>query len=120
MVTILCLEHLLKLNFVARYDDLSCISASTFELPAPLSRRLKSISDQIYNGIGFQIIHGLDPSKYTQRQNLIVYAGVGAHIFPQRGFVDQAGEEVIGTCIVNFKDTVGILRVTCFCQQLIL
>jgi len=89
-------------TFETKNDDLSSISASTFELPTSLSERLRRVSDQIYHGLGFKIIHGLDPSKYTPRQNIIVYAGVSSHIFPQRGFVDQAGEEVI-VHIVNVQ-----------------
>ncbi|KAK3075905.1 hypothetical protein LTR53_000334 [Teratosphaeriaceae sp. CCFEE 6253] len=82
-------------SFEAKYDDLSAISSSTFELPEELSLRLKRISDQLYHGVGFQIIRGLDPSGYTPVQNLTIYAGLAAHICPQRGFVDQACKGVV-------------------------
>lgn len=82
-------------GFEAKYEDLNLLSASTFELPAAFSQRLRKLSDQLYNGVGFQIIHGLDPSKYTPKQKLTVYAGVSAHVCPQRGFVDVAGQGVV-------------------------
>lgn len=79
------------------------LSASTFELPAAFSQRLRKLSDQLYNGVGFQIIHGLDPSKYTPKQKLTVYAGVSAHVCPQRGFVDVAGQGVVGKSLVRVE-----------------
>ncbi|RYP57029.1 hypothetical protein DL769_009745 [Monosporascus sp. CRB-8-3] len=82
-------------KFEANYDDLSELSSSTFELPAAFSQRLRKLSDHIYKGVGFQIIHGLDPSKYTRKQSLIVYGGVSSHVCPQRGFVDVKAKGVI-------------------------
>jgi len=88
--------------FEVKHHDLSLLSASTFELPSSFSQRLRALSDQLYNGVGFQIIHGLDPSKYTPKQRIIVYAGISAHICPQRGFVDTKGKGVIAH-IVNVQ-----------------
>ncbi|RYO97404.1 hypothetical protein DL765_011248 [Monosporascus sp. GIB2] len=82
-------------KFEANYDDLSELSSSTFELPAAFSQRLRKLSDHIYKGVGFLIIHGLDPSKYTRKQSLIVYAGVSSHVCPQRGFVDVKAKRVV-------------------------
>lgn len=90
---------MLNIKHKANYEDLSSLSGSTFELPTLFSQRLRGLSDQLYNGVGFQIIHGLDPSKYTSRQQIIVYAGVSAHICPQRGFVDVKGMGVLGQSI---------------------
>ena len=68
-------------------------------LPISLSKRLKKVSNQCYSGIGFNVIHGLNPALYTPEQNVIIYAGVATHIFPQRGFVDRAFERVLCPCI---------------------
>ncbi|KAK3071572.1 hypothetical protein LTR53_008380 [Teratosphaeriaceae sp. CCFEE 6253] len=89
-------------SFAAKHDDLSTISSSTFELPEELSQRLRRTSDQLYKGVGFQIVRGLDPSGYTPVQNLTIYAGVTAHICPQRGFVDQACKGVVAH-VVNVQ-----------------
>jgi len=88
--------------FPANHDDLSELSSSTFDLPAPFSQRLRKLSDQVYKGVGFQLIRGLDPSKYTPEQNLIVYAGVSSHVCPQRGFVDVKAKGVVGKSTVWF------------------
>ncbi|KAI6082012.1 hypothetical protein F4821DRAFT_248171 [Hypoxylon rubiginosum] len=89
-------------KFEVNHHDLSELSSSTFELPAEFSLRLRKLSDQIYKGVGFQLISGLDPSKYTAKQNLIVYAGVSAHVCPQRGFVDVKAKGVVAH-IVNVQ-----------------
>ncbi|KAJ5611892.1 Clavaminate synthase-like protein [Penicillium herquei] len=90
----------LNSRFKAKYEDLSALSTSTFRLPSWLSQRLRSLSDNLYDGAGFQIIHGLDPSRYTAKQKIIAYAGISAHICPQRGFVDVKAKGVIAH-IVN-------------------
>ncbi|VUC37547.1 unnamed protein product [Clonostachys rosea] len=91
------------LSFDKKYEDLSSISPSTFELPVELAQHLRQLADNVYTGCGFQIIHGLDPSSFSARQNIILYAGLSAHVFPQRGFVDVAGQRVIGH-VVNVQD----------------
>ncbi|KAK0728330.1 hypothetical protein B0T26DRAFT_738706 [Lasiosphaeria miniovina] len=77
-------------------ENLAELTSSTFELPTEFSQRLRKLSDQLYRGVGFQIIHGLDPTKYTPRQKMIMYVGVTAHVCPQRGSVDVAGKGVVG------------------------
>lgn len=97
---------------IARSENLahilSEISAESFVLPESLVEELRKISEQCYNGIGFKYIHGLDPSKYSEVQNAAIYAGIGAHVAPQRGFVDISSERVIGisiqTCLDELPD----------------
>ncbi|EHK99904.1 hypothetical protein M7I_4231 [Glarea lozoyensis 74030] len=78
----------------AALKTFEALSASTFELPSEFSQRLRSLSDQLYEGVGFQIIHGLDPTKYNSKQQMIVYAG--------RGTVDVKGTGVLAH-IVNVQ-----------------
>lgn len=73
---------------IASHKSLSEISTQTFQLPQSLAQKLKQISNQCYNGLGFQILRGIDPSQYTPEQNVIIYAGVSSHIGSQRGFTD--------------------------------
>jgi hypothetical protein len=78
----------------AKHEDLSLISSETFKLPGELSARLKAVCDQIYDGVGFQIVRGFNSEKYTAQQNAIIFAGIGAHICPERGFVDRWGNVI--------------------------
>ncbi|CCT74741.1 uncharacterized protein FFUJ_10807 [Fusarium fujikuroi IMI 58289] len=87
-------------NAVRAFDenshDLTQISTTTFPLPIDLSRRLRHLSNNIYNGTGFQILSGLDPSEYSARQNVLLHAGISAHICPERGFVDVFAKRPVG------------------------
>jgi len=107
---------LLPISHKAKYEDLSLLSAATFELPALFSQRLRGLSGQLYNGVGFQIIHGLDPSKYTSKQQIIVYAGVSAHICPQRGLVGVRGTGVLGQSVESAQGD-DLLLIGCTCRQ---
>ncbi|KAI4598072.1 hypothetical protein KJ359_003881 [Pestalotiopsis sp. 9143b] len=88
--------------FEAEHEDLSAISSTTFKLPQLFSQRLRELSDQLYNGRGFQIIHGIDPTRYTPKQKIIVYSGITAHICPQRGFIDVAAKRAVAH-VVNVQ-----------------
>lgn len=95
---------LIKSKFLlANHHDLSEISSSTFELPLQFPQHPRKLSDQIYKGVGFQLIRGLEPAKYTPKQSLIVYAGVSSHVCPQRGFVDvTAGGVVSRSALIHW------------------
>jgi hypothetical protein len=61
-----------------------------------LVKKLRAVSDAVYTGIGFKVVHGLDPTKYTEKQNAIIYAGVASHVGSQRGFQDRDASRVLG------------------------
>lgn len=64
------------------------ISPETFPLPT-LHADLRRLSNELHNGHGFFVIRGLPVDKYTREENLIIYAGVSAHIAPQLGRQDH-------------------------------
>lgn len=81
--------------------ETSALSAETFPLTGELARRLKAVSYECYNGVGFNIVRGLNPAKYSAADNVIIYAGIASHIAPGRGFVDRKRESVISSCSSN-------------------
>lgn len=68
-------------------------------MPDELVKRLKKVSDGVYGGFGFSVLRGLEPAKYTPKQNVTLYAGIAANAGFQRGFVDRACEEVLGESV---------------------
>lgn len=46
-----------------------------------------------------------------------MYAGVSAHICPQRGFVDVIAKGVIGKSIASVEEDGQALSMRCTCQQ---
>lgn len=64
--------------------DLNDISISTFPLPT-LWPRLRSISKGVHLGRGLAIITGLDPDRYSLKENIILFAGLSSYIGDKRG-----------------------------------
>ncbi|KAI1761265.1 hypothetical protein GGR53DRAFT_506198 [Hypoxylon sp. FL1150] len=75
--------------------DYPSISPQTFSLPSDLCQRLRKISDELYTGSGIAMLKGLDPSRYTQAQNVKLFAGIASHIAAQRGFLDWDRQKVL-------------------------
>ena len=76
-------------------SHLSRIDPSCFPLPDPLAKRLDDISEECYQGRGFCVLRGLEPAKYTDEENVILYAGISSHIASERGFLDRARQHVL-------------------------
>lgn len=71
------------------------ITRQTFPLPQKLNARLRKISKDCYNGRGFCILRGLQPKDFDEEENVLVFAGLSAHVAPLRGFQDVKRENVI-------------------------
>ena len=74
---------------------MSRIDPTTFPLPELLAKRLGDVSEECHNGRGFCVVRGLEPAKYTDEENVILYAGISAYIAPERGFQDRARQNVL-------------------------
>ena len=60
------------------------MSPETFPLPIELSTRLRQISSQLHNGIGFAVLRGLDPERYEVEENVIAYCGLASYVGDER------------------------------------
>jgi hypothetical protein len=60
------------------------ISKNTFKLPQPLSEKLQNISTNVYNGTGFTVLRGIEPERYTEEENLLMFLGLSSHVAPER------------------------------------
>jgi hypothetical protein len=69
---------------------LQCISQDTFPLPI-LSAQLKMLAAQLTSGVGFFHIRGLDPQRYSNETNVIIYLGISAYVGSKRGRQDELG-----------------------------
>lgn len=66
---------------------LGLVSQETFPLPN-LHKTLREISNEIHNGHGFKVVRGVPVASHTREENIIIYAGISAHIGPLRGRQD--------------------------------
>ncbi|CAO1612576.1 unnamed protein product [Parajaminaea phylloscopi] len=68
--------------------SLGHISQETFPLPT-LHGELRKLSYELHNGHGFFVVRGLRVDEHTSEENIIIYAGLSAHIAPTRGRQDR-------------------------------
>ncbi|KAF3932580.1 hypothetical protein ABW20_dc0106812 [Dactylellina cionopaga] len=89
-------------NALAHFNDLGIfgdqIGQETFPLPN-LGPKLRGIAAEVHSGIGFTSIQGLDPEKYSDEENILMFLGVSSYIGKQTGV--QGLEGNIFTHIMN-------------------
>jgi hypothetical protein len=56
-----------------------------------LSRRLRASAETIYLGRGFVVIRGIDGSKYSDEDSVVIFLGVAGYIADKRGLQDRKG-----------------------------
>lgn len=78
------------------------LSRETFPLPEDLVKKLRTLTHGCYEGRGFAVLRGLDPSAFSDEENVLIFGGISSHVAPTRGFQDLAREMV--TCHVLSED----------------
>jgi hypothetical protein len=66
------------------------VSQDTFQLPT-LGYKLKSLATELTSGVGFFHIRGLDPKKYSNKTNIVLYLGISTYIGGKLGRQDEFG-----------------------------
>ncbi|KAI0976089.1 TfdA family taurine catabolism dioxygenase TauD [Xylaria arbuscula] len=102
-------EHLAEIDqavahFKGLNKPLGAIDQETFPLPT-LHAELRRLSGELHGGHGFFVLRGLQVDKYTREENIIIYAGVSAHVASVRGRQDHRfnGEDADVT-VTHIKD----------------
>ena len=96
--------QLTNLPHIALNKPLGFITQETFPLPN-LHPKLRSISQEIHTGHGFKVIRGVPVTKYTREENVIIYAGIAAHVAPTRGRQDHEHEgKAADVVLAHIKD----------------
>ena len=70
------------------------VARTNFPLPV-LKEKLNEGARELHNGAHFFRITGLDPSRYTDEENLILFLGAASYIADKRGIQNRKGD-VIG------------------------
>ncbi|KAK4169915.1 hypothetical protein QBC43DRAFT_39013 [Cladorrhinum sp. PSN259] len=70
------------------------VNQNTFPLPN-LSSRLIEASEAIHDGRGFVVLRGLNPGKYSNFDNILLYLGVTSYIAETRGMQDFDGRMIL-------------------------
>ncbi|KAI0187130.1 hypothetical protein EV127DRAFT_326490, partial [Xylaria flabelliformis] len=64
-----------------------------FVLGPRLSQKLRQISEIIHNGRFFCVLRGLNPNKYTEMENIIIYGGIASHVGDDRADMSKSGQD---------------------------
>ena len=72
------------------------VSQATFPLPK-LRSKLEAVANDLHNGIGFAVLRGLNPARYTALDNVLLYLGVTSYIAEKRGCQDSSGAMISDT-----------------------
>jgi len=79
------MNHLADLHL-----PLECLSRDLFPLPY-LGNKLKHLATMLTTGLGLFLIRGLDPNRYSNEQNILLYLGISSYIGERRGRQDERG-----------------------------
>ena len=80
------------------------ISTETFVLPT-LHAELRRLSHELHSGHGFFVIRGIKVEEHTREENVIIYAGISAHIAATRGRQDHKyNGEAADVVLAHIKD----------------
>ncbi|KAJ6438151.1 taurine catabolism dioxygenase [Purpureocillium lavendulum] len=70
-----------------------------------LHATLRSISRDVHDGYGFKVIRGVPIHKYSREENIIIYAGLAAHVASIRGRQDhQFNGKPADVVLAHIKD----------------
>ncbi|CAO2655440.1 Nn.00g105040.m01.CDS01 [Neocucurbitaria sp. VM-36] len=78
------------------------MSKELFPLPT-LGSKLEAISQDLHHGRGLTILRGLTPSKYTAKDNVLLFTGLASYIGEQRGCQDRYGNMLTHLVDMGFK-----------------
>ncbi|KAK1836860.1 hypothetical protein QBC39DRAFT_272118 [Podospora conica] len=83
-------------HFKANHPDLNPdnVDKTTFPLPN-LAPRLHEVAETIHHGRGFVVLRGLQPAKYSNQDNILLYLGVTSYIAETRGMQDFDGRMIL-------------------------
>lgn len=81
-------------NALAEFNKLELhgdeVSRDNFPLPR-LSRRLRACTETLHLGRGFSVIRGLDATRYTVEDSVVIFLGLASYIAEKRGLQDRKG-----------------------------
>ena len=66
-------------RFLDTTRDLATLVKADFHLPQ-LASRLAKLKQTLLQGVGVQVLRGLQPARYSQRKIATIFYGIGAHL----------------------------------------
>ncbi|KAL9619092.1 MAG: hypothetical protein Q9160_006268 [Pyrenula sp. 1 TL-2023] len=89
-------------------SSLNDVNPETFHLPS-LGCRLRQLGDEVYDGRGLVLLRGLQPDKFSQYDNVLMYKGVTSYIAPDVG-VQGPEKDLLSWQLLNGVQNNTMLR----------
>ena len=83
-------------NYTASGRDLEDLSPATFKLDPSIEDHLRDAAKTLYDGVGFVLIKGINPQRYSAKENMIVQAGLSSYFGDLRGYNGPKSNDVVG------------------------
>ncbi|CAG9950293.1 unnamed protein product [Clonostachys rosea f. rosea IK726] len=88
-------KHVDEQEYVCQLTESDINSIESALQHFQVSSKLRYLSHDVHSGRGFSVIRGLDPEKYTEEENVIIYGGVASYVGRDRAdmiwLFDRAG-----------------------------
>ncbi|ORX98191.1 hypothetical protein BCR34DRAFT_577451 [Clohesyomyces aquaticus] len=78
------------------------LSRQNFPLPR-LSKQLEKLRNELHDGKGFFVLRGIDPTRYSVEDNVLIFVGVSCYIGEKRGRQDQDGNMLVHIMDANAR-----------------
>ncbi|KAH8665593.1 hypothetical protein BGZ61DRAFT_538556 [Ilyonectria robusta] len=76
------------------------ISPTNFPLPT-FGKKLEGFARRVHSGLGFVVLSGLDPQKYSVAANATILLGISSCIGEERGMQDNKGNMIGALLLAN-------------------
>ena len=74
------------LNILGGNASIPHLLPDNFPLSKSLGDRLRGISESLHNGRGFAVLRGLNPARYSDKENVAIFVGLSGYVGDKRGF----------------------------------
>ena len=70
--------------------------------------KLKNLATELTSGVGFFHIRGLDPQRYSNLVNVVLYLGISSYVGGRRGRQDELGNMLRASLMENAVPLVAV------------
>ncbi|KAK6343114.1 hypothetical protein TWF718_008487 [Orbilia javanica] len=67
-------------SYLGKYDNVNHVSAETFPISDSLKTKMKQTVSNLYDRRGFAVVRGLDSSRYTPLERVVIFMGLSSYV----------------------------------------
>lgn len=67
-------------SYLGKYESVNHVSAETFLISDSLKAKMKQTVSNLYDRRGFAVVRGLDSSRYTPMERVVIFMGLSSYV----------------------------------------